>query len=801
MRPSKDKGKAIGKSLATGEEHRGDILEVLQKLSDALDVEAGGPGGRIMIADGVYVTAGDDCVELRSGVHIAAARRHGATLKLADGGAVRRKSGWFFSGRRVRNVVVDGIVFDGNREAQTVSTRLTRDAAAGDAELHVADASKFAGRKRQLGIGRKKKWNTPGGFQVRDQNGQERAKASEVDADANVIKLLFPLRKSYSADAEAEAVFYPRIGAVTINGGNYAIRNCMCINTQESPVLFVSGGADQPGPKVLEDNIVTDHRGGACVRLQRGTCGGVLRGNVVEGGIAWYQRFWGEAIALEGNHHSICQGNIIKGPADRLIRANDAHHCVVANNVVWVPLATFDAFDDIGGWEPLRGDETLQAQAEEKRQGKAALRVAAGTRDGPGVRCRSLDETRRDWTPYNRAHLWVKAQHSALPLHLRLADGAGNFQDFRTHTWVGGEWEIATLDLTDPVASEGTLDRRDVREVQLTCQTDADGLVFAVDHLRLGQRTGWGITVWGASHTVVADNTFYGVGSPAGTIYYGSGGWSASSQLTISGNTLAFCYDGIGWARQAERRIVVDGNVLYATMGGIRGDVVATGNLIAYDPSNARTTCSIDASVASANFLYKTRGIRAAGSPAPNITGNTLVDTLGPGILSEENQGALIASNVLQSRIQAEPAVRLLESASHNRIAGNWIQGGAAAFDIRGSDSVISDNFAKEAGPEPILARGARNTFRDNHGAPVAQGRLTLASGAQPAGRLRAVATDEARPPVVRSIRPVPETTPDAPYAFDAYPQWDPQAGCWDVVVEWKRDPGADLDAVVVVDQ
>ncbi|MFW6161281.1 MAG: right-handed parallel beta-helix repeat-containing protein, partial [Planctomycetota bacterium] len=492
VRPSAE-GRAVGSSRVTGEEHRGDVLEVLQNLADALDTEEGGPGGKIVIADGLYITARDEPLKLRSGVHIAAARRHGAVLKLADGAADRRRRGWFFTGRRVRDVVVDGIVFDGNRDAQTVITRLTRDASAGDTAIHVADASKFADRKRELGIGRGKRkvWTTPGGFQIRDQHGEERAKASAVDTDANVIKLLFPLRHGYAADAGAEAVFYPRIGAVTVNGGNFAVRNCKCIHTQESPVLFASGGADQPGPKVLENNIVLDHRGDACVRLQRRTHGGIIRGNTVVRPRAWYQRFWGEGVAIEGNAHSLVHGNVIVGPGDRLIRANDTHHCVISNNIVWVPLLDFDDCDGAAAWKPLRGDETVEADAEDKRQGRAALRVAAvgagAEAKAAGIRMPDLAGEQRDWSDVNRAYLWVKPQDGTPDLRLRLLDGQGRSADYRTVTWAAGEWQIAIFDLTEPAdASEAEVDKRDVRELQIRFDGSAGQATVRVDDLRLG---------------------------------------------------------------------------------------------------------------------------------------------------------------------------------------------------------------------------------------------------------------------------------------------------------------------------
>lgn len=70
-------GTAKGKNLRTGQSHEGDVLDVLQALEEELGAEDG-PGGKIVLRDGTYVTRRQKPVTIYSGVHLAAASRHGA---------------------------------------------------------------------------------------------------------------------------------------------------------------------------------------------------------------------------------------------------------------------------------------------------------------------------------------------------------------------------------------------------------------------------------------------------------------------------------------------------------------------------------------------------------------------------------------------------------------------------------------------------------------------------------------------------------------------------------------------------
>lgn len=206
---------------------------------------------------------------LRTGIHLTAARNKGAVLRMGRDAGAR----WFFRGREVENVIVDGFVFDGNRSAHTMALKLTQDASAGDRVIDVENAAAFEGTR--LGEGRDV-WTTPGGFKIGDGRKSERAKAESIELKEDRIELQRPLQHDDPA-GEAKATYYEAIGGVALNGEELTVRHCKFIRTQESPVLFVSGGKSQPGAKLLEHNVVINHRGDACIRLQRGAYGGVIR--------------------------------------------------------------------------------------------------------------------------------------------------------------------------------------------------------------------------------------------------------------------------------------------------------------------------------------------------------------------------------------------------------------------------------------------------------------------------------------------------------------------------------------------
>ncbi len=781
---AKKNGTVVGRNRRSGEKYQGDVLKVVQKLADDLSRDSGGPGGTIVIAAGKYVASGEHTLEIGSGIHLRAEAPGSTRLKLADGALTKpARDGFMFVRADGSDIVIEGLVFDCNGRGNVVRSPLKKDAEKGAMEIHLEDASAFAGRGRALGIGRPHR-KKPGGFRVRDAAGSERVMAKAVDEESGTIRLQFDaLDRTYSTERDAEAVYYPMTGGIDIRGARYTVRNCRFVDVQESAGVRGRGGGR--GKKRLVGNEVIGLHGGTAVRLHRVKSGGILRGNFIDGCEAGYNKFWGEGISIEQNEHSICTENVVRGPGDRLIRANYANHCVIANNTVRVPLVPLPPFDG-SAWEPVGDDETV-APADGRRGG--AL-VEAGKKGRAGLRV-AMEKDRRDWRRYNRLHLWTRAETDGAKLRLRLVGPGGGSAVYRRRTWVGGEGQVLTFDLTDPAVAKGGFSLGEARTAELYYAKPAEGSTFRFANARLGRKTGWGVTVWGAHDTTVADNTFYGVGGNRGTIYYGQ----RARNLTITGNTLAYCYEGIGWAGGDETGITVSENTLYATMGGIRGDVTATDNVITYDPSNSGTKFSISARIARGNRLKKTRGIRSTGGGV--VTGNRLVGYHGPGILLT-GSGGTAAHNVLKRGTGT--AIRQAEDGRAHLIRGNTVDGADHALALQGSDATVADNRVGRTADAAVAAAGEDTAFRDNRGLGVVSERVTLRSGQAPAGRLDGVAEDPSRRPIVRSVQPVKKTLPKGDHAIDVEPTWDGSQSDWDIVIRWETDPGEDYDVVLRVD-
>ncbi|ESP87004.1 right-handed parallel beta-helix repeat-containing protein [Candidatus Halobonum tyrrellensis] len=109
------------------------------------------------------------------------------------------------------------------------------------------------------------------------------------------------------------------------------------------------------------------------------------------------------------------------------------------------------------------------------------------------------------------------------------------------------------------------------------------------------------------------------------------------------------------------------------------------------------------------------------------------------------------------------------------------------------------NNDLRGAGTEAALAVFADSTVvRDNVGAGVADGSVTLRPGRSPAARVAGVSD---LPGVSPEVRAEPVDAPDANYAWDHYFAWDGDAGAWDLHFEWRTDPGAPVEVSYVVDR
>ncbi len=79
------------------------------------------------------------------------------------------------------------------------------------------------------------------------------------------------------------------------------------------------------------------------------------------------------------------------------------------------------------------------------------------------------------------------------------------------------------------------------------------------------------------------------------------------------------------------------------------------------------------------------------------------------------------------------------------------------------------------------------------------EGTVTLSTGASPAARINGVSTTEGMS-LSAEVQPDPTASqPAASYSWDSYLEWDDANGHWDLVVEWRTDPGSDVSAVYEV--
>ena len=97
-----------------------------------------------------------------------------------------------------------------------------------------------------------------------------------------------------------------------------------------------------------------------------------------------------------------------------------------------------------------------------------------------------------------------------------------------------------------------------------------------------------------------------------------------------------------------------------------------------------------------------------------------------------------------------------------------------------------------------IHAASETTVVHGNLGGGIDRGTVTLEAGASPAARVEGVSEYHRS---TLEARTAPYDGADASAAWESYPEWNAEAGEWDLVFEWRTDPGTDLDVDYVVDQ
>jgi len=174
-----------------------------------------------------------------------------------------------------------------------------------------------------------------------------------------------------------------------------------------------------------------------------------------------------------------------------------------------------------------------------------------------------------------------------------------------------------------------------------------------------------------------------------------------------------------------------------------------------------------------------------------NILGGVIKNVDGPGVniwsiglqgtTSEINESISLGDlRIVDERPQDERsqthAIRERGACLHNRFLDNDIRGG---------------------GTEELIEVGSETTIVDrNVGGGIDSGTVTLESGGPEAGRVEAVTTQRASSLAVRA-QPLGET--DAAFAWEEWFEWTGDQ--WDLVFDWRTDPGESLTLEYVVDR
>ncbi|WP_440767074.1 RICIN domain-containing protein [Natronorubrum sp. DTA7] len=182
-------------------------------------------------------------------------------------------------------------------------------------------------------------------------------------------------------------------------------------------------------------------------------------------------------------------------------------------------------------------------------------------------------------------------------------------------------------------------------------------------------------------------------------------------------------------------------------------------------------------------LLVDVRNVKILGGVIKNFDGPG-VNFWSLGLMgesSEINEGVTLA-NLRITDDRDEPrqpwAIKEAGACLHNQFVNNDLRGG-------GTEGLI------DVASETTIVYG-------NVGGGIDQGTVTLESGASPAARVDGV-SEHYRSTL--EARTAPYDAAGAAAAWEQYPEWNAETEAWDLVFEWRTDPGTDVDVDYVVDQ
>jgi hypothetical protein len=279
--------------------------------------------------------------------------------------------------------------------------------------------------------------------------------------------------------------------------------------------------------------------------------------------------------------------------------------------------------------------------------------------------------------------------------------------------------------------------------------------------------------------------------------------------LSIVGNT-AYNIDGMNITGTAKDVAVCGNTIVDSDTFGINAGnaerVQISGNVVKNPSGHGITVSGIKVSVTN-NMIYgaSQQGVNVT-SGQNSVRGNTVARSGGENIAIVSGQDNLISSNIVKHADQnGNGATEFLIQGSDHIVMGNqcvkrsndvFTEANSAARILyignRGPDAIVNmwnpsemDDHSWGFGNFPAL-------FDD-------EGTVNLSTGSSPAARVESVSSSENVSFDVE-VQPDPNAThPDSNYSWEHYMEWDASNSQWDLVIEWRTDPGSDVSAVYEV--
>lgn len=182
-------------------------------------------------------------------------------------------------------------------------------------------------------------------------------------------------------------------------------------------------------------------------------------------------------------------------------------------------------------------------------------------------------------------------------------------------------------------------------------------------------------------------------------------------------------------------------------------------------------------------LLVDVRNVNVLGGVIKNVDGPGVnIWSLGlQGTTSEINEGITLSN------------LRITDERPEGERKQTW----AISEDGACLNNRFIDNDVRSGGTEGLIDVGSETTVVDrNSGGGLASGTVTLSPGTSPAARIEGVTADQLSS---LQVRAQPLDAPDAAFAWADHFEWTGDR--WDLVFEWRTDPGHPLTLEYVVDR